>query len=182
MQNWILGVVIFLIFGIIGLLFWLGAFDSIKPELKKIGPFEVVYLDIKGDYRQVGGIVEKIKSSLEKSSITKTRYYAIYYDDPTVKEKSLLRGEAGHILENVSIEVKDTLSKEFKIKTIPERTYLVVDFPLKNSLSIFLGILKVYPKLIDEAESLGKRKKGDQPSLEIYDISNKNTTYCLFID
>jgi hypothetical protein len=64
------------------------------------------------------------------------------------------------------------------MRDLPAKQGAVVVFPFKNSLSALVGVLRVYPKLVDYVVKSGKNPSY---SLEVYDL-NKTITYFMPIE
>ena len=101
------------------------------------------------------------------------RTMGIYYDDPDTVPESDLRFAVGSILaEGVDAtpdhaELSKYLSDGFKLIHFPKPEFAVVaTFPFRTTLSIYLAIWKVYPKLKHFIASKGLCA---YPCLEIYD-------------
>ena len=97
----------------------------------------------------------------------------IYYDDPDTVPESDLRFAVGSILaEGVDAtpdhaELSKYLSDGFKLIHFPKPEFAVVaTFPFRTTLSIYLALWKVYPKLKQFIASKGLCA---YPCLEIYD-------------
>ncbi|XDD49840.1 GyrI-like domain-containing protein [Leptospira sp. WS92.C1] len=163
-------------------LFYMGAFDDVQIKEEIRGPFYVLYHERIGDYRNVGITFETLQKELPEKGIRDYKLFAIYLDNPNEVPKEKLRSEAGAIFFEPLSKVPEGLSIEFKTRTILSKKYLIAEFPLKNFLSIFLGIFKVYPKLFEACEEKGCDLKG-KASLEIYEpLIEKRTTYLLPLD
>ncbi|EMN49340.1 hypothetical protein LEP1GSC088_3680 [Leptospira interrogans str. L1207] len=108
--------------------------------------------------------------------------FSIYLDNPNEVPKEKLRCEVGALFSEPLEKIPNGLSLELKIRTIPSKKYLTAEFPLRNFLSIFLGIYKVYPKLFRACEERGCDLKG-KASIEIHEpLTEHKTTYLLPLD
>lgn len=115
-------------------------------------------------------------SLLNEYGVETTKGVGIYYDNPQQVEKSKLRSEIGCILDAPldSMKMSD-ISSKFKIKTLPESPSIVTEFPFKGTMSVIVGIIKIYPALNDFISKNGYKANG--PILEIYDTPNKTIIY-----
>ncbi|MDV6235477.1 GyrI-like domain-containing protein [Leptospira ellisii] len=173
--------VVGLLLGVSSLLFliYMGAFSPVEVKEEVRGPFFTIQHERIGDYRNVGQTFETLQKELPLSGIKDFKLFAIYLDNPNDVPKEKLRCEVGAILSEPIGTLPSGLSLPLTIRTIPARKYLLAEFPLKNFLSIFLGIYKVYPKLFRACEAQGCDLKG-RPSMEIYEpLTERRTTYLL---
>ncbi|TGK33290.1 GyrI-like domain-containing protein [Leptospira gomenensis] len=170
-----------LLLGVSSLLFlvYMGAFSPVDVKEETRGPFFTIQHERIGDYRNVGKTFETLQKELPLYGIKNFRLFAIYLDNPNDVPKEKLRCEVGAILSEPIPALPSGLSIPLTMRILPARKYLLAEFPLKNFLSIFLGIYKVYPKLFRACEERGCDLKG-RPSMEIYEpLTEKKTTYLL---
>lgn len=169
-------ILISLIILILLFLAWLGAFQKVHVYAARQGGETLVYETIKGDYRQSTAAMDRIYYQLlNEDKIETFKGFGIYYDDPKKVSKEKLRSEAGCILELADMAKREALAGKYQLKVIPEADYLVAEFPLKNKMSIFMSIAKVYPALNKYAEQYNYNPDGFV--MEIYDIPNKKILY-----
>ena len=64
---------------------------------------------------------------------------------------------------------------DIKTKTIPSTKSIVIEFPLKSSISYMAGVIKVYPVL--EKYMQEKGYKMQVPITELYDMAGKKIYY-----
>lgn len=153
-----------------------GGFYKPQITLQNTGGEVLVYDSIKGDYKQSGIVMDKIYYSLLNDDKVETfKGFGIYFDNPQKVEKSILRSEAGCILEKKDIDKLTFLETKYKIRTFPVANYIVTEFPYKNKLSVLFSLAKVYPALREFALKNGYNE--DTPVMEIYDIPNKKIIY-----
>jgi len=66
-------------------------------------------------------------------------------------------------------------NKEIKITTLPAGNKIVVEFPLKNTISYIIGPMKVYPLI---AKYIKEKGYANQVSMiELYDMVAKKIYY-----
>ncbi|WP_061249720.1 GyrI-like domain-containing protein [Leptospira alstonii] len=166
----------------IAFLFYMGAFDRVRIQEEMKGPFYVLSHERIGDYRNVGLTFEALQKELPEKGIRDFKLFSIYLDNPNEVPKEKLRCEVGAVFAEPLSKIPEGLSLDLKTRTIPSRKYIFAEFPLKNFLSIFLGIYKVYPKLFRACEERGCDLKG-RASMEIYEpLTEHKTTYLLPLD
>ena len=154
-----------------------GGFKTITFEVK--GQYEdvFVYEDVAGNYGQAPIYIKKVKKGLlNEFKIVTTQSAGIYYDNPQqVKDVRKLRSEIGCIINTTDSARIAAISTRFKVKRLPDKKYIIGQFPYKGSVSIFIGLIKVYPALNEFVEANGYNPDG--PVIEIYDELNKTIIY-----
>ncbi len=172
----ILGVLLIITTILVIVFAYYGGFKKIHFEVSQQDAQIMIYEDLVGDYSQSMVIFEQMHKSLQQDfNIESTKGVGIYYDDPQKVEKSKLRSEIGYIINPDDTLKLAGLIHTYQIKTIPEGVYIATEFPFKGSLSIMIGIMKVYPafnKYLKENEI-----EEDTPILEIYDTAAQKIIY-----
>ena len=172
-----LTVIGFLMILVVVTLAYYGLFTSISIAEKEMGGFWLLYEQHVGDYRETGQVIDKLYARLlGEDAIEPSRGFGLYYDNPKKVKKENLRSIAGCILDKQDENRVDYLKKNYTIKYYPPAMSVVAEFPFKGTLSIFMGILKVYPRL---AEYITQHDYSPGPILEIYDTPNKKIFYVL---
>jgi hypothetical protein len=168
----VLGVLIIVI---VLTLSYYGLFTKTTIVEKEMGDFWLLYEKHVGDYREVGQVIDKIYSRLlGEDAIETSRGFGLYYDDPKKVKKENLRSIVGCILDKQDENKIDYLKKNYKIKYYPASKSVVAEFPFKGKPSIFIGIVKVYPKV---AEYITQHNYRPGPIMEIYDTPNEKIFY-----
>jgi hypothetical protein len=153
-----------------------GGFKKIEFVVSEQGGETLVFENLTGDYKQSPVIIDKIYNNLLKNDkIETTKGFGIYYDNPQKVEISKLRSEIGCILEEKDSSRVAELKSKYLVKTYPKASYLVTEFPYKNGISIFIGIMRVYPAMGAAIQKEGLSDKG--AVMEIYDLPNKKIIY-----
>jgi len=146
-----------------------------KIEVKTVEPenhaaMVVAYKSARGPYKGAGEIFTDICSIIMNRD-----HIGIYYDDPDAVAGNDLRYAVGAILATGSedpdpAELEAVSKQGYKIAHFPKPNYVVLaEFPFTNTLSIYMGIFRVYPKL---KEYIATHGLCAYPALEIY-TSNK---------
>jgi DNA gyrase inhibitor GyrI len=155
---------------------WYGGFTPLKFEIRELPGEVLVYESYQCDYKHTAHIMDQIYHKLLKEDQIETyRGFGIYYDNPQQVEKSKLRSESGCILENPDEETLNNLKAKYSIKTLPQDKYLVAEFPYKGNLSVFIGILRVYPAFNKHIRNNNIQDEGF--IMEIYDVPDKKIQY-----
>jgi len=153
-----------------------GAFVKIEIKEEKVGGETIVYEEMVGDYKNSGKVMDKIYYDLlESYSIETYKGVGIYYDNPQVVEKDKLRSEIGVVIEEKDLNNLEEVRKEYRVKQIEEKNYVVSKFPYKGQLSIMFGIMRVYPRINKYLDKHNISQDGFV--MEIYDTPNKVIEY-----
>jgi len=172
--EWVL--VILIITTLLTLLLYLGysgLFTSItvcttEPDT---GPMTLAYKTMTGPYKDAGELFTESYCLLPHRE-----QLGIYYDDPEAVPASELRCAVGPVLakgeeeEPIPEEMEKMRENGFKIVHLPKPSYVVTaSFPFTTTISIYLGIYRVYPRLRDY---IAERKLCAYPALEMYNDAN----------
>ncbi|HCO68693.1 MAG TPA: hypothetical protein DIT04_13175 [Dysgonomonas sp.] len=173
----ILTVLIILFAALAGFYAYYGGFDEIPVRVEKQGGETIVFEKVTGDYSQTPLYTDKIYNSLlNEDNLETTRGFGIFYDNPKDVETEKLRSEAGCIIDVELDSLQQArLTEKYNLKTLPESNYIIAEFPYKGSVSIMVGIFKVYPILEKYAEQNGLTAAG--PVTEIYDVPGMKIVY-----
>lgn len=160
---------------IIVFLGYYGLFTRITVEEKSLDSFWMVYKKHVGEYKDVGPVMDAIYKGLKDDySITTTRGFGLYYDNPREVPKEKCRSIAGCILENADVGRVDELREKYFVREYPASGIVTAEFPFRGTLSIIIGIFKVYPKL---GKYIKEKGYAPRPMFEIYDTPGKKTVY-----
>jgi len=138
----------------------------------------LIYKEVTGDYANTSNITDEVYNQLKNIGIETYKGFGIFYDNPDEVERTKCRSEIGCILEPNDIDKLPEIEKYFKVKTFPTGQYTSTDFPFKGTISIFIGMFKVY-----SAINVIKEEKNelyvDGPIMEIYNMKDNIITYRL---
>lgn len=154
-----------------------GGFRTVNFEVKEAGGEVFVYETVTGDYSQSAAYMDSVYYRLIREfNIETTRGAGLYLDNPQRVESSKLRSEVGCLLDNIpdSTQLAD-ISQRFRVKVLPKTNYIIGEFPHKGMMSIFVGIMRVYPALTEYTVENGY--KDTTPVMEIYDVPEKKIIY-----
>lgn len=172
----VLFILLFLIVVIICVYAYYGGFKKVVFRSEIQGGEIMVYQEVVGDYRQAGKVSDNIYHILLNDYKIETyKGVGVFYDNPNEVEKSKLRSDIGCILEPRDTARQAELQNKFKIRTLSNTKYLVAEFPHKGMMSVFVGLLKVYPALNKYIKE--NNINIDTPIMEIYDVPNKKIIY-----
>jgi len=162
--------------------FALGAYMGLVFPLRvyeqKMGPYTVAYESFVGPYAETGPVFSKVYEALKAEGIETTRGLGIYYDDPAKVAAEKLRSDCGVIIEPKDRAKFNRVRRKFKVKWLPARESIVVEFPIRNMMSYMLGPIKGYPALMKHAEEKGY--KFGMP-YELYDEGQKKVFFVMEI-
>jgi len=171
----LLNAVLILLSGFFIALIYSGLFSSVEIMEGDIGPYILVYQNHTGDYAGTGDIQNRIYQSLQKDfNVSATKGFGQYFDDPKKVPVEKLRSIAGCILEPEYRSLIPAIQKKYTIGEYGKTKSVIAEFPYRNQLSIFLGVMRVYPKL---EEYITNKGYPFSPALEIYDLGRKKIIY-----
>ena len=139
---------------------------TVSTSDTKYGPITFAYKTHTGPYKNVGEIFTE-----SFCLVPDREQLGIYYDDPEGVSPDQLRAAVGPILaigndKADPAEMEKVIKEGFKIAHLPKAGFVVTaSFPFRTTLSIFLAIYKVYPKLRDY---ISQRNLCAYPALEVY--------------
>jgi len=145
-----------------------GLLDTIqvKTTQPKRGVMMIAYKTGKGAYKGAGELFTEACCL-----VLNREHIGIYYDDPEAVPEADLRFAVGVILSTGgdqpdSDEMTTMVENGYKIAIFPKPNFVVMTtFPFRNTLSIYMGIFRVYPLL---KEYIATRGLCAYPALEIY--------------
>ena len=148
-------------------LLYMGFFSKVSITEKQMGPLTFVYTSYKGDYAKTGPVFETVRNKLAKEfNVTNVKGMGIYYSDPNATKKEDLKSDVGCLLERADALRADEIMKKMKVRIMFPKNYCSTEFPMKNQISIILGIVKVYPEITKYMKAKGYRMT---PAMEIYE-------------
>lgn len=139
---------------------------TVKTTDTKYGPMVIAYKTRTGPYKLAGDLFTDSYCLLPNRE-----QVGIYYDDPETVPENELRFAVGPILSNgaetPSKEEMETMTSHgFKIFHLPKANYVVTaTFPFRTTLSVFIAIFRVYPKL---RSYIAEKNLCAYPAIEIY--------------
>jgi len=173
-------VVIFLIVTIGTVLAYHGFFSTYEIAEKEVGPYTLATKRFVGGYYKVGPTMTEVDSWLRENAVTSSKGVGLFYDDPAKVPENELRSDVGNVLENVDEQKLAKIKEKFDVKEIVRQKAVVVEFPIKSSLSYMLAPIKVYPMISKYWKEKGYPDSvSDGFSIEIYDMDGKITTYIM---
>jgi hypothetical protein len=162
---------------LIGSFAYLGVFSSLKVTERTVGPYTYAYRSFIGDYKSTGPAFEEVYNKLKSKNITMGPGIGAYYDNPAKVPSAKLRSDCGFVIADKDIE--KAKENGFKIGVFNRTDCLVVEFPIRNPLSYFVGPIKAYPALASYVKA--KKYKEMDIGYEFYDEKNKKTLYVMKI-
>lgn len=174
-------VIISLIIAIaIGFFWYMGYFQSIQVQEKEEGGYQIAGVDVIGPYSDAGRHISKVDYKLKALGINSVKGFGIYYDDPKTTPKNKYHSFVGNIINVTDMDLLDKIKLNgIKLDSIPRKKAIVVEFPIKNTMSYIIGPMKVYP--IFTKYTLQKNIKPSS-TFEIYDMNSKLITFVMQYD
>lgn len=155
-----------------------GAFTQVTVQEKEVGPYLFAYQKHSGEYGKIAEVIGTVCEAVSREtgglSGANITGIGIYYDDPKTVAKESLRSVGGCLLLNPKQEIVDKLTTQFRVAGLPRMLAVTSEFPFKGTLSIFLGIAKVYPKLMSY---ITEKQYQASPIVEIYDMEKGTILY-----
>lgn len=160
----------------LGVYAYYGGFSKIKIKMETAGGETIVYQEVQGDYSQTMTVSNEIYDYLlNELKIETYKGIGVFHDNPREVSKQNLRSDIGCVIEPQDIERLDKDGCKYKIMTLPVEKVLIAEFPFKGKLSVFIGMLKIYPAI--EKYTQKHSLTSNSPLVEIYDIPNSKTIY-----
>jgi hypothetical protein len=149
-----------------------GVFDEVVMSVGEQGPFCLVYREHTGPYREVTAVLLDVRRYLkDKRSVTSSKGFARFLDNPQKVSPQHLRSIAGCITDSLLPDVQ----LPYKTDIFPGTRAVTGAFPVRTFLSQLIGPLKFYPRLF---RFLSQEKlQGDGSVMEIYDKAAKKIVY-----
>jgi len=150
-----------------GWLSYMGFFAKVTVIEKQMGPLTFVYVPFKGDYAKTVPAFEMIRNKLAKEfNITNVKGMGIYYSDPKTTQTKDLKSDVGCLLDRPEALRADEIMKKMRVRIMFPKDYCTAEFPMKNNMSIMLGVMKIYPEMAKYMKAKGYRAT---PAMEIYE-------------
>lgn len=165
--------------GILGLLLYsTGFLFSVSLTTVMAPKMTLVYQSLNGPYQQSGKAMDDIYDWLLEQGINSTKGFGYYFDSPKDVPQKQLRSIAGCIVEENDLQKLESVKDPYKMDIFPTQQCLQATFPYHGKHHLMAGILKVYPKLQEQARQLGYHYQ----VMEIYDIPNKKRLFLIATD
>ena len=176
--KWILIVILVLLLLVLAFLAYMGFFSSLKIYEAKKGPYVIAFERFVGPYAKTGPVFDRVYKGLKAEGIETKRGLGIYYDDPSRVPAEELRSDCGVVIETKDLPRFRKVKHKFKVKWIPKKDSVVLEFPIRNMLSYMMGPMKAYPALMKYAKEKGYKIK---MTYELYDESKKKIFFVMVI-
>jgi len=110
----------------------------------------------------------------DKYGLEPTRGFGLYYDNPRDVAKESLRSVVGCIIDVGDSNNLSNVEEKYSVSEYPWSKSVIAEFPYKGSMSIMVGMMRVYPKLNKYFEA---KNYTQTPIMEIYDQPNEKIQY-----
>jgi len=149
---------------------YVGGFAKLTVVEKDMWAYTIAYKNFVGEYSKVWPTITKVYEILSGAGVTSETGVGIYYDDPAVVSWADLRSDIGAVIADNDAS-KLTKNPDIKIMKISAGTKIVVEFPLKNSLSYMVGPMRAYPVIAKYMKEKGYTH--EVPMIELYGMTAK---------
>lgn len=174
MLKYFLGALLLIGIAVVGFLGYSGFFHKVAVTEGVSGPYTLVYKKAAGPYQNCAKPMDEVYRFLKANNIESSKGFGFYLDDPKKVSQDKLRYIAGCIVDDRS-KLKG-LKTDLSIKDFKPVKSVIVVFPYKNIMSIFAGVMKVYPAISLYAAD---KKIPGNAVMEIYDTPGKTITYVM---
>lgn len=173
----ILWIVAILLVCVVGWLYYMGYFATLKVTEKAVGPYTLVYEDYTGPYQNTGPVVQVVFDRLTKDGIKTTDGFGIYLDNPSKVPASQLRSQVGCVIADKDLKAFKKVAKNYKVMKLEKKMSLTTEFPIKNNLSYMIGPMKAYPALMNYMTEKKITNEQIGTCLEYYDMAGMKITF-----
>ncbi|MFA6169637.1 MAG: hypothetical protein WC772_02560 [Candidatus Margulisiibacteriota bacterium] len=173
----ILWIVAILLVAIVGWLYYMGFFSTLKVTEKAVGPYTLVYEDYTGPYSNTGPVVQAVFDRLAKDGIKPIDGFGIYLDDPSKVKASQLRSQVGCVLADKDLKAFKKVAKKYKVLKLAKMMGITTEFPIKNNLSYMIGPMKAYPAIMKYMTEKKIANEQIGTCLEYYDMAGMKITF-----
>lgn len=160
-----LGLIGILILVFVIILAYSGFFKSVDVKEEKVGTYAMIYLHHSGSYQYCYELQDSVERMLNRTDIPVKKSFVLYYDNPQDTKTENLESDAGCIVPEGEYDMSK-LPSGFQYKVLKPGKAMIVEFPHRNDLSLYAGILKAYSQFRDHREKHGYR---EGYSLEMFD-------------
>ncbi len=157
-----------LIAGIVIFLGFNGLFINPVAKEQVMGPYSYAYMDFMGPYSKTFPVFAEVYKKLKNAGIENTVGIGLYHDDPAKVPADQLRSSCGSVIDESDIEKAGEIG--LKTGKIDAKDSIVVEFPVKSSITYMIAPSKCYPVLTKYAKDNGYQMMAP---FEVYDMPNK---------
>jgi len=167
-----LSIIVILILLILWWWVYFGFFEKVNFETKQIGWYDIVYKNNAWDYTKVSDVFTNISVLLKKNWIQYNEWIGVYFSDPNTTPKENLLSSLGYVVSGMTedqfniLKLQDESLKRAKLWSSQA---IVTSFPYKNSLSLMVWPIFMYPKI---EKYMSENNIKPVPMMEIYDMTN----------
>ncbi len=158
-----------------GLAAWSGFFTTVEVKEKNAGPYGMIYLHHVGSYRHCYELKDSVKRELTRQDLPVDKAFILYHDNPINKAPENLESEVGCIVPTGDYDMQK-LPAGFQYRELNPGHSMLVEFPHRNSFSLYAGILKAYSAFKDYREAHNYK---ESYSIEIFDINNNRIIFLM---
>jgi effector-binding domain-containing protein len=134
-----------------------GAFARVATATAERGPYRIAALDHTGPYREIGGVILKVKGLITLTDAELGPPCALYYHNPDDVPEDELRSQGGYVIPEGAL-----VRSPARIIEVPRRRVVVAVVKAHP----LVAAMKIYPALRDWMARHDARPAG--PALEFY--------------
>ncbi|MEK7474600.1 MAG: GyrI-like domain-containing protein [Candidatus Coatesbacteria bacterium] len=158
-------VVLLVLVVVLGYLGYAGLFSPVTVSEQETGPFSLMLQSQQGSYRQTPATIEAVRAAARSVGVEPEAACGIFLDNPREVKTADLRAQVGLVIAAKDREKIRRLPAAITYKHLEKAKCLVAEFPFRAGLSVWLGVMRVYPALNQAAAA---RNLERVPALEIY--------------
>lgn len=137
---------------LISFLAYEGLFSTATAFEGEEGGYQLIGLDHKGAYKNIGNAFEKLRKMTQAAGIQDAKFAGVYFDDPEKVKEENLRSFAAVIIENQEQAQKLAKLEGMHPFTIEKGHAVICDMKTRDFVSTIIAITKAYPALGDYAK------------------------------
>lgn len=173
----ILIALLILILLVVGLYWYVGGFYSVTIKKEIADGYFVAGKEFTGPYNKIMPTMNYVDSALRSKGINCTVGFGIYYDDPKVTPQENCRSFVGNVINKSDSTTLEVIKKlGLRSDSVANAPALIIEFPIRSSMSYMVGPMKVYPAF---TKYLEENKLQGTFSMEVYDVPNKKILYIM---
>ncbi len=156
-----------------------GFFRTVTVAEKQTGNCYLVGVARQGDYKDTQKIQDSLLRELLKLKMECFETFGIFYDNPQIIAPQLCQSFVGCVINSDdTLIINELRTKSFMVEKQDLKTRIVAEFPYRNKMSVYAGVFKVYPKLLEFAKN---KNYYAAPIMEVYNSKNQIITYSMEI-
>lgn len=129
-----------------------GIFNKAVAFEGEEGGYQLMGIDHKGAYKNIGNAFEKLRKMTQDAGIKDAKFAGVYFDDPETVKEADLRSFAAVIIQNQADAEKLAKLEGMHPFTIEKGHAVICDMKTWDLVSTIIAITKAYPALGEYAK------------------------------